>query len=125
LIVVDASACVSYVTGDEDGDWARSRIRSQSLLHAPHLIDFEVVSALRAFQDRRRVSAALQDFAALRLLRYPGAGLLSRIWELRGHVSAYDASYVALAEMLGLPLVTTDRRLARAGGHRASVEAPD
>ena len=116
---------MSYVTGDEDGDWARSRIRSQSLLHAPHLIDFEVVSALRAFQDRRRVSAALQDFAALRLSRYPGAGLLSRIWELRGHVSAYDASYVALAEMLGLPLVTTDRRLARAGGHRATVEAPD
>ena len=56
------------------------------------------------------------------ITRYRHDLLLSRVWELRHNLSAYDAAYVALAEVLGVPLVTRDRRLARAWGHRAKVE---
>jgi predicted nucleic acid-binding protein len=47
---------------------------------------------------------------------------LPRVWELRANLTAYDAAYVALAEALGAPLLTRDRRLARAAGHGARVE---
>jgi predicted nucleic acid-binding protein len=56
------------------------------------------------------------------LYRYPHEPLLLRVWELRDNLSAYDAIYVALAEALGLPLITRDRRLAEAAGHRARIE---
>ena len=58
----------------------------------------------------------------MRATRYPHAALLPRIWDLRENLTAYDASYVALAETLDAPLVTADARLARAPGHRATVE---
>jgi len=124
MLVVDASACVSFLTGDDDADWVRERLRGESLLHAPALIDFEVASALRSLNDRRRFVEAARDLQAMRLLRYPGEPLLPRMWELRGRLTAYDAAYVALAEALEAPLITLDRRLARAGGHAAIVEVP-
>ena len=46
--------------------------------------------------------------------RHPTFPLLHRVWELRDNLSAYDASYVALAEALGCPLVTADARITRA-----------
>jgi len=67
---------------------------------------------------------AFEDLGRIRLLRYPGQPLLERVWELRRRLSAYDASYVALAEALDLPLLTLDHKLARAGGHSAVVHAP-
>ena len=124
MLVVDASACVSFLLGDDDADWVRERFRGESVLHAPALIDFEVASALRSLNDRRRFAAAAEDLRAMRLQRYPGEPLLPRMWELRGHLTAYDAAYVALAEALDAPLVTLDRRLARAGGHAAAIEVP-
>ena len=124
MLVLDASACVSFLIGDDDADWVRARVRGESLLHAPALIDFEVASALRLVKDRRRFAEAAEDLRDMRLERHPGDLLLPRIWELRGHLTAYDAAYVALAEALEAPLVTLDRRLARAGGHSASVEVP-
>jgi predicted nucleic acid-binding protein len=124
MLVVDASACVSFLLGDDDADWVRERFRSESVLHAPALIDFEVASALRSLSDRRRFVAATEDLRAMRLVRYPGEPLLPRMWELRGHLTAYDAAYVALAEVLDAPLVTLDRRLARSGGHAAAIEIP-
>ena len=71
-------------------------------------------------QDRGR--AALQDLADFPLRRYPHDLLLPRIWALRHNVTAYDAAYVALAEALDAPLLTRDRRLAAASGHRARIE---
>src|SRR5437762_2528893 len=66
--------------------------------------------------------AALEDLVALPLSRYPHDFLMSRVWDLRANMSAYDAVYVALAEALDAPLLTRDRRLAKAPGHRARVE---
>jgi predicted nucleic acid-binding protein len=65
----------------------------------------------------------VRDLAELPIRRYPLIHLLERIWQLRGRLTAYDAAYVALAEALEVPIVTIDRRLARAGGHGAEVRA--
>jgi predicted nucleic acid-binding protein len=87
-------------------------------LHAPHLIDVEVLSALRSSVRRQRLRAgdafrALDTWTALGVRRWPSVGLLGRAWELRENCSAYDAAYVALAEAVGCPLVTADAKLAR------------
>ncbi len=97
-------------------------------LHSTHLIDLEVASALRRFVATGTVSVdrarqALDAFLWLAITRHAPRLLVERIWALRASFSAYDASYVALAEALDAPLVTTDARLARAGGHRATVLA--
>ena len=96
-------------------------------MHAPHLIDVEVAQVVRRYAaagelDAERGREALADLADFPLLRYPHDLLLQRIWELRNNLTAYDAAYVALAEVLGAPLLTRDRRLAAAPGHHAKVE---
>ena len=96
-------------------------------MHAPHLLDVEVAHAMRrwVFQGgltARRGREALEDFESLSIERYPHGPLIPRIWELRESVTAYDAAYLALAEVLDAPLVTRDARLARATGHAASIE---
>lgn len=104
--------------------WA---LREAQVIHAPHLLDVEVVQALRRLEaagaiDARRGREALEDLNLLRLVRHPHAPLLDRMWAMRHNLTAYDALYVALAEVLDAPLVTTDRRLASAPGHDARVE---
>jgi predicted nucleic acid-binding protein len=94
---------------------------------APHLIDLEVAQVMRRFVASRALSASradevLEDLTDLPLLRYPHTALLSRIWELRANLTAYDAAYIALAEGLDSPLVTCDNRVAAAPGVRARVE---
>jgi predicted nucleic acid-binding protein len=129
VIVVDASAAVDYLTPREpQASWVTQRLlQNEGDLHAPHLVDVEVASAIR-----RRVSAGelspavggaiLSDLVDLGLRRYPHAALLERIWELRHSLTVYDAAYVALAEALHAPLLTTDRTLGRSKGHRARIE---
>ena len=101
--------------------------RARETLHAPHLIDAEVFAAIR-HHVRRRVLAedrgrlALRDLRQLRLTRYPMSPLVERMWAMRENVSGFDAAYVALAEALAAPLLTTDRRLARTRGHTARIE---
>ncbi len=73
--------------------------------------------------SHERGAEALEDLASARISKYPHTPLVARIWELRGNLTAYDAAYVALAEVLDAPLVTTDGRLAQAPGHRARVES--
>ena len=58
----------------------------------------------------------------MRLTRYSHGPFIERIWELRENVAAYDAAYVALAEALDAPMITTDARLAQAPGHSARIE---
>jgi predicted nucleic acid-binding protein len=96
-------------------------------LHAPHLIDVEVAQVIRRYTasgeiDAERGRQALTDLADAPLRRYPHDFLLPRIWELRNNLTVYDASYVALAEVLDAPLLTRDRRLAAAPGNRAQIE---
>lgn len=128
MIVADASAVLELLLRTPAGDAVQARIFTpEETLHAPHLLDVEVAQVLRRYHLAGHLGAergrqALQDLADLDIVRYPHDVFLERIWELRSHVSAYDALYLALAEVLGAPLLTLDRRLARARGHRARVE---
>jgi predicted nucleic acid-binding protein len=129
VIVLDTSAAVHYLVGAEQGRWVESRLEDDPDVHAPHLIDVEVAGTLRRLVRDRRVSeerarAALEALIDLDLARYSHVPLLPRMWELRANVSAADAAFVALAEILAASLVTTDRRLARATGIRAAVVTP-
>ncbi len=99
-------------------------------MHAPHLLDAEVGQVLRRFVfrgivDANRASQALQAFVLLNVTRYPHTWLLSRAWGLRDNCTVYDALYLTLAEALGAPLLTCDRRLAAVPGHGASVDVID
>lgn len=99
---------------------------SPSDLHAPHLVDAEVAQVLRRLCGRKempesRALEALQDLKDLPLVRYSHELLLDRAWELRDKLTIYDGVYIALAELLDLPLLTRDRRIAAAPGHDAVV----
>lgn len=122
MIVLDASAAMSGLLRNGE---VRRTMSSESL-HAPHLIDSEVMNGLR----RRVLNGDLAADAGwdvvdvwrqLAIARYAVVGLSERMWELRDNVTAYDASYVALAEALGCPLLTADARLAAAPGVRCAV----
>ena len=127
MIVVDASVLATALGDDgPDGDHARARLRGERL-SAPELVDLEVTSVLRrqvhsGAADPRRAALALADLAVLPLRRAPHRPLLARCWELRDNLTVYDASYVALAEVLDVTLLTADGRLARAPGLRCHVE---
>lgn len=127
MIVVDASVVVDALGDDgPDGDTARERLRGERLA-APHLLDLEVTSAWRRLStagalDERRVELAMTDLQALRVARVPHVRLLARCWELRSNLTIYDAAYVALAEILGVAVLTADRRLADAPGPRCPIE---
>jgi predicted nucleic acid-binding protein len=127
VIVVDASVVVVALADDaRDGDFARARLRGERL-SAPELLDLEVVSVLRRQVRRgeidvRRAALALDDLAMLPLERAPHRPLISRCWRLRENVTMYDAAYVALAEAMGVTLLTGDRRLAGATGPECRIE---
>lgn len=125
MIVVDASAIVDVLAPGLPDPELYDHV-SEGDLHAPHLVDIEVVNALRRHVAAGRLSPeraadAKGDFEALAIVRYPHLPLLDRVWELRESLTPYDATYIALAETLGVPLVTCDARLARAPGHEAEI----
>ncbi len=129
MIVLDASAVVAVLLDPGLGaERIRERIENPGeSLHAPHLMDLEVLHALRRQALRgalppRRSAEALEDLANIMFVRYPHTLLAERTWELKENLTAYDAAYVALAEALDAPLVTMDARLAQVPGHRATVE---
>ena len=127
MIVVDASILATGLADDgPDGDRVRARLRGERLV-APHVIDLEVSSVWRRLVvagalDARRAGLAMADLHSLRLERAAHGPLLARCWDLRHNLTVYDASYVALAELMRVVLVTGDRRLGNAPGIRCDVE---
>lgn len=123
MIVVDASAAVEALRGNPP---ARD-VLSTSRVFAPHLVDAEVASALRGMtlgglvspDEGRRMMGVWPRLGIIRFAMHP---LLTRVWELRENLSAYDAVYVALAEELGCALVTADARVARAAGTTCEID---
>ena len=127
MIVVDASV-LSVALGDDgtDGAAARAAISGETLT-APELLDLEVLSVWRrqvaaGRMSRGRAELALADLYAIPVRRASHRPLMDRCWELRQTVTAYDAAYVALAEVLAVPLLTADARLSRAPGLRCQVD---
>ncbi len=126
MIVVDSAAVVDALSGVAGTDALRSRLAAEEL-HAPDLLGYEVVSALRGLTlggilSEARALDLLTDFDDLPIHRWACAdGLRRRAFQLRHNVSAYDAAYLALAEALGCAVVTRDARLARSTGHEVEV----
>jgi predicted nucleic acid-binding protein len=123
LKVVDASVIVELVANDLDPD-----LLGDEELAVPHLVDSEVTNVLRRLVAQRVLSdkqgtTALDGFTRLTLTRFPADWLRPRMWELRHNLSGYDATYVALTEMIGATaLLTTDARLAHAPGINCRIE---
>src|SRR5207244_13197010 len=118
-----------YLRALPPGDWVEDQLREVDRVHAPHLLDIEVLGGLRkqvqiGDVSARRAEQALSDFQRLKVRRYPHVPFLTRIWELRHNITASDAAFVVLAEALALPLVTTDFGLAGAPGLRITVLTP-
>ncbi|MGH3579051.1 MAG: type II toxin-antitoxin system VapC family toxin [Mycobacterium sp.] len=127
MIVVDTSALIDAVLARPSKPGLLARLSEDGDLHAPHLIDVEILHALRRLAltkavHEARLEDARSDINDIALTRYPLGQLADRVWGLRHRLTAYDAVFVALAEALEVPLITCDRRLARASGHDAHVE---
>ncbi|HEX6460132.1 MAG TPA: type II toxin-antitoxin system VapC family toxin [Thermoleophilaceae bacterium] len=126
MIVVDASIIVSALSDDgSDGERIRTRLMGETLV-APELLDVEVLSVWRrhvrgGMLPAKRAEQALGDLAVLPLRRVPHQPLLHRVWELRDDLTAYDATYVALAEALETSLLTADEALSRSAGPQCEI----
>lgn len=119
MLVVDASAVVDLLLGTDRAADVRRGLSTTSGVHAPELLDPEVISVVRRWTHRGWVSPevgarAVGELGELAIVRHGHAGLRERVWQLRYRCSAHDACYVALAESLGAALLTTDDRLRRA-----------
>ena len=127
MIVIDASVATLAVSGSSERNLEAGRRLTRDPLCAPHLLDIEVVSALRSLMHRGELPEpiahqALRRLATLPITRLPHGPLLERCWELKHNISSYDAAYVALAELYETTLLTSDQRLARSPGIRCDVE---
>ena len=117
MIVLDASAVLELLGRTPEGLRIEARLLvGEEALHAPHLLDAEVASALRRHCRLGSLSAArasemLSDLAELRMIRHGHVPLLSRVWSLRQNFTSYDAIYLALAELLDATLITRDGAL--------------
>ena len=123
MIVIDASAIIQVLVGGDPGPALLDAVAGD--LAAPHILDVEVLSALRGMVlggvlPLEAAESARRSYADLVITRYEAALLADRVWALRNQYTSYDAMYLALAEGLGAPLVTCDRKL-DAGGHHVEV----
>ncbi len=125
--VIDASVLVAALGIDSaHGLGIRNMLRRRVLM-APALIDLEVASILRRLSvsgqlSTERAGAAITDLQAMPIRRVSHEPLIRRCWELRNNLSIYDAAYVAVAELLEIPLLTADGRLGRSPGIRCEIE---
>jgi predicted nucleic acid-binding protein len=129
VIVLDSSAAVDFLVSGHRGEWVAGQLEAVDEAHAPHVLDVEVVAALRTLVSHGTLSPelaghALEDLEQMNVIRYPHVPLLPKMWELRDNLSAADAAFVVLAEALALPLVTTDLRLVGAPGLGIEIRTP-
>jgi predicted nucleic acid-binding protein len=131
LTVLDASIVVRILEHRRADGALRERFARDPALHAPALLDAEVVSAVRGLVLTSKIDSRITFARAERMLvrygelpvqRHPMQPLQGRVLRLRHNLTAYDAFYVALAETLGMPLLTDDAKFAKAAGHSAVVE---
>ncbi len=128
-VVCDASVVASMLLdAGPEGRWATDALTGADLA-APSLLSFEVSNIIRRHELTDRITAdqaaqAHTDLVALTVDLWPYDLLAPRIWQLRRNLTAYDAGYVALAELLGATLATLDLRLSRAPGLRCPVATP-
>ncbi|MGW3567047.1 type II toxin-antitoxin system VapC family toxin [Streptomyces sp. NPDC000941] len=133
MIVVDCSALVFFLSDDgPTGHRVRERVAKEDRLAAPHLIDYEIMSALLGLARGRRggepklsekqLRKAVATYRDLALDRHETLILWDRVKGLSSNLYAYDAQYVALAESLGLPLITSDARIDKSGVARCEIE---
>ena len=128
MIVLDASALLEILLRTSLAERLMDRVFDASeRMHAPQLLDVEITQVLRRLVQRKeitilRAQQALADLVQLVIDRHDHQPLIARVWQLRDSLSAYDGTYVALAEALGAPLLTCDSKLAGARGHRAAIE---
>jgi predicted nucleic acid-binding protein len=123
MIVIDASAMIEALVGRDADDELLDAL--QASVHAPHLLDVEVLSVLRSLTLSGKLASdtadqARADYFALTIARYEVHGLADRVWQLRRNYTTYDACYLALAEALDASLITCDHKLA-SDGHDADV----
>lgn len=117
MIVVDASAAIELVLQTPRSAAIESILQTpETTLHAPHLIDLEVLQVLRRYLlsseiSKQRAEEARRDFFDLDLNRYPHHTFESQIWKWRDNFTAYDAAYLVLAEILDARLLTMDSAL--------------
>lgn len=128
MIVVDASLAIEIALATPDGQHFQNRLRTGGEpLGAPELIDLEVLQVLRRQLRRNTINVEQADSAAglfydLPIERFTHAPLRSRIWSLRDNLTAYDAAYFALAELLGAALWTRDQKFAGIPGHDIDIK---
>lgn len=128
MIVVDASAITELLLQTSLGTRVEQRLyREDDDFHAPHLLDVEVLSALRRLVHSgevlpERAEEAIQDLGLLRVMRHGHLDLATRAWQLRQNFTMYDAMYLALAESLDATVITCDGPFAAAPGHVARIE---
>ncbi len=119
--VIDASVLIAaLVDFGPEGEWAEASV-SEGALAAPELALPEATNILRRLEQARQISrleanSAHRDLLRLNIELFPFGPFAARVWDLRGNLTSYDAWYVALAEALGCPLITLDRKLSRALG---------
>lgn len=127
MTVVDASAVAELLLGMPLARDAEAQVFDvETGAAAPDLLNAEVLHVLRRYErrgiiDARRSREAIADLTDLPIARYPTLAMLERAWMLRQNLTAYDAMYVALAQALGAPLVTTDSGLATAARAHAGI----
>jgi predicted nucleic acid-binding protein len=128
-VVVDSSVIIAgLIDTGPDGVWAEEVIDDQ-VLYAPELVRVEVMSVLRRLECAEQITTAeangaQEDLTQLEIEQFPFEPFSDRIWDLRHTVTSYDAWYVAVAEELGYPLATLDRRLARTAGPKCRFLTP-
>lgn len=127
MTVTDAGVWIRAIVDEEPGGLVRTRLTAETSVASPALIDLEFTNVLRGLLAKKSIGPrlgqrALMEFIQAPIQRYSHLALLDRVWRLRENLTAYDASYVALAELLGVDLLTIDRRLAGVPGIRCRVE---
>lgn len=128
-VVCDASAVVALLLDSgPGGQWATSALSGVALA-APALLGFEAANIVRRHELAHLVTPdqaaqAHADLLDLAIEQWPYNLIASRAWELRRNLTAYDAAYVALAELLGVTLITLDHRIRRAPNLRCTVATP-